>query len=105
MENKELLLHKKTAIFAYSDMLAIGIFNACKDLKLAIPEHIQIIGMDDILLATTINPQLSTLHVSVEEMVPRGCRLLIDLIDKKDECVQEWIKPKLILRGTTLELQ
>ena len=100
--NRSRFENQKTAIFAYNDMLAIGIANACKDLGYAIPEQVQIIGMDDIPLATQLHPQLSTMHIAVEEMVPRSCRLLIDLINRQDVLVQEWIKPTLILRDTTL---
>ena len=83
-------------------MLAIGITDACKHLGYAIPGQVQIIGMDDIPLSTQLHPKLSTLHVAVEEMVPRSCKLLINLINKEETLVQEWIKPSLILRETTL---
>lgn len=102
MENRERFEKKKTAVFAYNDMLGIGIADACKNLGLSIPEQVQIIGMDDIPMATQLHPTLSTMHVAVEEMVPRSCRLLIDLVNKEDVLVQEWIKPTLILRDTTL---
>lgn len=104
LANKERFVGKKTAIFAYSDMIGIGAVNAFRDMGYSIPQDVQVIGMDDILLASTINPKLSTMHISVEEMVPRGCELLIDLIEKKDRLVQEWIRPRLILRETTLSL-
>lgn len=102
LEHQELLEGKKSAIFAYNDMLAIGIADACKHLGYAIPEQVQIIGMDDIPMATQLHPKLSTLHVPVEDMVPRSCKLLIDLINKEEALVQEWIKPQLVLRETTL---
>lgn len=102
LAHKDLLDGKKTAIFAYNDMLAIGIADACKHLGYAIPEQVQIIGMDDIPMATQLHPQLSTLHVAVEDMVPRSCKLLVDLIHKEEALVQEWIKPHLVLRETTL---
>lgn len=102
LAHKDLLDGKRTAIFAYNDMLAIGIADACKRLGCAIPEQVQLIGMDDIPMATQLHPQLSTLHVAVEDMVPRSCKLLVDLINKEETLVQEWIKPRLILRETTL---
>lgn len=102
LQHRALLDGKKTAIFAYNDMLAIGIADACKHLGYAIPEQVQIIGMDDIPMATQLHPQLSTLHVAVEDMVPRSCKLLVDLINKEEALIQEWIKPHLVLRDTTL---
>lgn len=102
LEHHALFDGKKSAIFAYNDMLALGIINACKHLGYQIPEQVQIIGMDDIPLSTQLHPTLSTLHVDVEEMVPKSCQLLIDLIDQKDVHIQEWLPPKLIPRETTL---
>lgn len=102
LKNRDRLINRKTAIFAYSDTLGIGIVNACRDLGLQIPQQVQIISMDDIPLTSQLHPRLSTLHINVEEMVPRSCRLLMELIDRQDGLVQEWIKPELILRDTTL---
>lgn len=93
---------KKTAIHTYSDILGIGVVNALKDNGIRVPEDVQIIGMDDIPLASWTKPSLSTIHVPVEEMVSRGCRLLMDLIEKKDVFIQEWIKPELVIRETTV---
>lgn len=102
IENRRRFDGKKTAIFAHNDTLGIGIINACRTLGYAVPEQIQLISMDDIPLAGMFRPALSTMHIAVEEMVPRGCKLLIDLIDKEDLLIQEWIKPQLLLRETTL---
>lgn len=93
---------KKTAIFAYNDALALGVVSACKDLRYEIPRRIQLISMDDIPLTEMNHPKLSTVHIAVEEMVPKSCRLLIDLIDHEERQEQQWIKPRLILRETTL---
>lgn len=102
LEHRDRLAGQKTAIFTYNDILGLGVVSACKELGFAIPEQVQVISMDDIPLAGTFHPRLSTIHISIEEMVPRGCRLLIDLIDHKERLEQEWIKPRLILRETTL---
>ena len=102
LQNRDRLSRQKTAIFAYSDTLGVGIINACRELGLCIPEQVQIISMDDIPLAQQLHPRLSTLHINVEEMVPRSCRLLMEGIDRKEGLVQEWIRPRLILRDTTV---
>lgn len=40
----------------------------------------------------------------IEDMVPRACKLLMELIEKKEILIQDWIKPRLILRDTTRDL-
>ena len=75
---------------------------ACLELGYDIPGQVQILGMSDIPLAQQLRPALSTIHINVEEMVPRCCKLLVDLIDKKDVSVQEWLLPSLMIRQTTV---
>lgn len=102
MNHRDRFDGKKTAVCAYGDVLGIGIVQACRNLGYDIPGQVQIIGMDDIPLARQIHPTLSTMHVAVEEMVPRSCKLLIDRINGEEKQVQEWIEPRLMLRETTL---
>lgn len=104
MQNIEKFKEKKSAIFTYNDIVALGVLNACRDANVKIPEQVQIIGMDDILFASTNKPSLSTLHVPVEEMVSQSCELLINLINNENVFQQEWLKPTLKLRESTLEI-
>ena len=101
-QNRHLFDGQKVAVFAYNDILGIGIAQACKDLGYDIPGQVQIIGMDDIPLSRQLFPGLSTIHINVEDMVPKSCELLIDLINHKDTHLQEWLPSKLVLRDTTL---
>lgn len=103
MNNKSRLLNKKTAIFAYNDIVAIGAINAIQKIGLSIPEDVQIIGMDDIPLASSIEPKLSTLHIPVKEITSIVCKLVRELIENPEttEKVQTVIKPQLVLRDTT----
>ena len=101
-QNRHLLDGQKVAIFAYNDILSIGIIQACQELGYDIPGQVQILGMSDIPLAQQLRPALSTVHINVEDMVPRCCKLLVDLIDKNDVKVQEWLLPSLVIRETTL---
>lgn len=100
-EHADLFRKGKTAVLAYSDILGIGVMKAAARLGLAIPEDMQIIGMDDIPLLKWIDPLLTTVHVNLEEMIPLSCKLLMDLIEKKDVEMHRWLKPRLVLRGTT----
>lgn len=51
-----------TAIFTYSDLLAIGAMRAAKDMNISIPDELSIIGFDDIALASFTTPRLTTIH-------------------------------------------
>jgi len=97
------LMREKTAIFAHNDLMAIGVVNACKDIGLQIPEHIQVIGMDNTPIDFWMTPKLTTVDIKSEEIASIGCELLCNSIENfSDSALQKTIKPELILRETTL---
>lgn len=85
MKNIEKIRKQKTAIFSYSDIIGIGALQAVISSGISIPDQVQIMGMDDIPLVLSLHPKLSTIHVQVEEMVPRACQLLMNLIEKNTD--------------------
>lgn len=102
--NIELITKQKTAIFTYSDLLAIGAVQALQHYGVNIPEQVQVVGMDDMPLTTMLQPEISTIHVEVEEIVPKACHLLMELIEKKAVMQQEWVRPRLVVRETSLPI-
>jgi len=48
------------AVFAASDMIAIGAMAACRDTGLNVPQDIAVVGFDDIPAAAFANPPLTT---------------------------------------------
>ena len=57
-----------TAIFAASDVTAMGVMEAARTLGVAVPEELSIVGFDNTLLAQTSSPRLTTVHQPVEEI-------------------------------------
>src|SRR6201991_2656385 len=51
-----------TAIFAASDLMAIGAVRAAAEAGLKVPEDLSVVGFDDIQLAPHVNPPLTTLR-------------------------------------------
>ena len=77
------LLVKKTdldAIFAFNDLMAVGAMQALQEVGKRIPADIAIIGVDDIPLSTMVRPQLSTLHVDLQNLGQIAMQSLLDLI-------------------------
>lgn len=50
-----------TAIFASNDRMAVGVYEALKELGLRIPDDVSVIGYDDDEVARHLSPQLTTL--------------------------------------------
>lgn len=71
---EELALHflranpQLTAIFAINDDIAVGAIRAAQALGLKVPGDLSVIGYDDTHLATSISPNLTTMHVDTVAM-------------------------------------
>jgi DNA-binding LacI/PurR family transcriptional regulator len=70
---------RPTAIFAGSDMQALGVYQAARELSLDIPGDLSVVGYDDIPLAQWVTPTLTTIHQPLHQMAELATRLLLDL--------------------------
>ncbi len=66
------------AIFCANDMMAVGCYEALKELGLGIPGDVAVIGFDDRDIAQYMHPPLSTLVLPHYEMGRTAAELLID---------------------------
>jgi len=88
-----------TAFLSGSDLIAIGIINALKDLKIKIPEEIAVIGFDDISISKYFNPRLTTLKQSTKTLGFKAMEILLDLIKGKKKKIKQIILPtELVIR-------
>ena len=72
---------RPTAIFAFNDQMAIGVFRAAAKLGLRIPDDLSVVGFDNQeLIAEELRPQLTTLQLPHFEMGRRATTRLIDLL-------------------------
>ncbi len=75
---RELLARKLPidAVFAASDLLAIGAMRALADVGLQVPEQVSVVGFDDIPMASFANPPLTT----VLQDTKRAGEMLVDSV-------------------------
>lgn len=78
---QRLLPAKPDAVFAASDIMAVGAMRAIREARLAIPEDIALVGFDDIPLAALSDPQLTTVRQHVLQFGISAVELLTDLIE------------------------
>lgn len=67
-----------TAVFAASDEMALAVISAARQLGIAVPDKLSVIGYDDIGDAEMANPPLTTIHQPLFEMGRMAVKLLFD---------------------------
>jgi DNA-binding LacI/PurR family transcriptional regulator len=68
------------AIFAASDLMALGALRALRRTGRRVPDDVALIGFDDLPIARHADPPLTTVRQPVEEMGTRMARELLALI-------------------------
>ena len=95
--------NRPDAIFACSDLLAVGAINAAKQLKLDVPHDVSVVGFDNIELTTMITPTITTIEQPCFQIGYQSCELLIEKItNPKAEVKQIILDTELIVRDSTV---
>ena len=91
-----------TAIFAGSDLQALGALDAARARGLRVPDDISIVGYDDIPLAKWTSPALTTVHQPLRRMGAEAARLAIRMSEEGLPTVPRMdLATSLIVRDST----
>jgi LacI family repressor for deo operon, udp, cdd, tsx, nupC, and nupG len=90
-----------TAIFCFSDQMALGALAACRDLGLRVPDDLSIVGFDDLASSSYLTPPLTTIRQPMREIGIRAVNLLLAIIENVDVPLQQTLDFRLMLRGST----
>jgi DNA-binding LacI/PurR family transcriptional regulator len=91
---------RPTAIFAASDVQAMGVLEAARTMELRVPDELAVIGFDDIEVAEVLG--LTTVRQPLRESGARGAELLLSAIDGDGAEPTEELAPlTVIVRRTT----
>jgi DNA-binding LacI/PurR family transcriptional regulator len=72
---------RPTAVFAVSDVLALGVLTAAAELGLDVPGDVSVIGFDDIDEAAHSRPPLTTVAQDLREQGQVAARMALALVD------------------------
>ena len=91
-----------TAIFAFSDMIAIGAMREAHSRGITVPDELSIVGFDDSAYATVVQPALTTVRQPLAEMCATAVDLLVRLM-RKETVHTLHLEPftRLVVRDTT----
>lgn len=93
---------RPTAIFACSDRMALGVFDAAAERGLLVPRDLSVVGFDDLPEARWLSPGLTTVRQPVREMAEQAARMLLRLIEGEQlQVPRVELQTQLIERGST----
>jgi len=92
-----------TAIQAFNDYTALGVYQAVIEAGLNIPKDISIVSYDDIKIAGLLNPPLTTVNQPIQEMGRTAGDLLLKNISRGAEHLPKEIHlpSKFVIRSST----
>lgn len=70
-----------TAVFATADILAIGLMAGVRAAGRRVPEHVSVVGFDDIAVAAYVAPRLTTVAQDLGRKAHLAAQMLLDAID------------------------
>lgn len=89
-----------TAVFCYNDMIAVGTLLACRELGVAVPEQLSVVGFDDTEIARYVTPALTTIHQPKLRLGELAMTMLLDILEGRP--VQNHVLPtELVQRASS----
>ncbi|MBI9101788.1 MAG: DNA-binding transcriptional regulator [Spirochaetales bacterium] len=96
-------LPKPVGIFACNDTAGVKIAGICRNLNIAVPEEVAVLGVDnEDILCELSNPSLSSIQLDCEEIGFRAAELL-DTLLLREEPGRKWISEVQIPPGELIE--
>ena len=93
---------RPTAIFAGSDLQALGVLDAARALGIQVPAELSVVGYDDLQLARWSSPALTTVHQPLTQMAEEAARLVIRMSETELETIPRVdLATRLVVREST----
>ena len=96
---------RPTALFTMRDYRAEGLYAACKELNLRIPEDISVVSYDNITWPAAANAGLTTIREQVEEMGEAAVEMLAEWVCSGQKPENRLFPGELIIRTSTLRIK
>ena len=93
-----------TAIFAISDVMALGAIRALYDLGKRVPEDISVVGYDGIVIGQYSMPRLTTVRQDTQQLAERGVDALLRSIQRRSPPVHGLVPFHLIQGESVAQL-
>jgi DNA-binding LacI/PurR family transcriptional regulator len=93
------LPQRPTAVFACSDAMALGVYQALREHGLRVPEDVSVVGFDDLPQAQWATPGMTTVRQPLSEMAATALRLLLRMMEgERSEGTRTELSTRLVIR-------
>lgn len=92
--------HELTAVFAMSDVMAIGAISALRDRGYRVPEDISVFGFDGLPIGEYYYPKLTTICQQTDMISRRGVQLLLEALERPTPARHETVPFQLLVKGS-----
>jgi DNA-binding LacI/PurR family transcriptional regulator len=92
-----------SALVALNDMHAVGACAAVREIGRTVPDHISVVGIDDINFAALLDPPLTTIRHPVKPLSEAAVDLVVKRIEGRERGLSRQIvfEPTLVVRAST----
>ena len=90
-----------SAFVCDSDVLAVGVYKAAKDLQRAIPGDLSVVSFDDSIIARILDPELTTVAIPGNAIGEQALQLLLAVLEEEDIPWQTTVPLDLVIRAST----
>ncbi|MBD3306929.1 LacI family DNA-binding transcriptional regulator [candidate division KSB3 bacterium] len=93
---------KPTALFAFNDLMAFGVLRFAYEQGIPVPQHLSVIGFDDMMMANYSTPSLTTICQPKYELGQNAAEILLRRIQGDDLPRQKLkLTTELVIREST----
>ena len=93
-----------TALFAMSDVMAIGAIRCLRDAGLRVPEDVSVVGFDGLAIGEYMNPRLTTVVQPIEDLAQQSIRLLLAQMEENQGPHYETVPVTLTRKESTIKI-
>lgn len=91
---------RATAVVAHNDLMALGILDQLRQRGTTVPDHVSVVGFDDVPAATHTTPALTTVGVPLHQLGRAAVELLLDE-GPEPGTAPVTVPVSLVVRGST----
>ncbi len=96
------LKNPPTAVFCSNDFLALGAMEGARKAGISLPQDLSLVGFDDMQIASSVTPALTTIRQPAYEMGELGAKILLHHIGNKAyKPVHKILETRLVIREST----